>query len=102
MDPQTRIELEAATFRQLIKHLQNHTDTQNIDLMILAGFCRNCLAKWYSAAAEERGLNLSYPDAQTLIYGMSYSEWKTRFQPEATPEQLEAFSLRQQREQAAQ
>jgi len=101
MDPQTRIELEAATFRKLIKHLQNHTDTQNIDLMILAGFCRNCLAKWYSAAAEERGLNLSYPDAQTLIYGMSYGEWKTRFQPEATPEQLEAFSLRQQREQAA-
>ena len=102
MDEQTRIELEAATFRRLLQHLQQHTDTQNIDLMILAGFCRNCLAKWYSAAAGQRDLSISYAEAQERIYGMPYPEWKERYQAEATPEQLEAFTARQQREQAAQ
>lgn len=102
MDPSTRTELEAATFRRLIKHLQDHADTQNIDLMILAGFCRNCLAKWYSAAAKDQGLAIDYAAAQEIIYGMPYPEWKSRFQAEATPEQLAAFNARQQREQAAQ
>lgn len=102
MEEQTRIELEAATFRRLVKHLQEQADTQNIDLMILAGFCRNCLAKWYSVAAESRGLALGYAEAQEVIYGMPYPDWKERFQAEATPEQLEAFKARQQREQSAQ
>lgn len=102
MEEQKRIELEAATFRKLVKHLQDHPDTQNIDLMILAGFCRNCLAKWYSAVAANHGLAIDYPQAQEIIYGMPYPDWKERFQAEATPEQLEAFKARQQREQSAQ
>lgn len=87
-------EIEAAAFRALLKHLQSHTEAQNIDLMILAGFCRNCLAKWYSAASDERGEPLSYAAAQEIIYGMPYAEWKTLYQREATQEQLAAMEQR--------
>ena len=102
MDDKTRIELEAATFRRLIDHLGAHPEAQNIDLMILADFCRNCLAKWYAAAAQEKGLELDYPAAQELIYGMPYEEWKKHHQKEATAEQMAAFKKRQQAQQAAQ
>jgi uncharacterized protein len=80
MDEKTRIEVEAAAFRRLVQHLRERTDVQNIDVMNLAGFCRNCLAKWYRAAAEERGEEMSYDQARALIYGMPYDEWKERFQ----------------------
>jgi len=80
MDNQTRIELEAATFRRLVQHLREHTEVQNIDLMNLAGFCRNCLSKWYKAAAEEKGLELEYERVRETIYGMPYSEWKQKYQ----------------------
>lgn len=82
MDEQTRTELEAAAFRRLVAHLRERTDVQNIDLMNLAGFCRNCLSKWYRAAAEEKGLDLSYEDAREIVYGMPYAEWKRRYQHE--------------------
>lgn len=80
MDPQTQTELEAAAFRQLIEHLQSRTDVQNIDLMNLAGFCRNCLSKWYLAAAEEKGVEMDYDAAREHVYGMPYSEWKAKYQ----------------------
>ncbi|MGP4846155.1 DUF1244 domain-containing protein [Marinobacter sp. 1Y8] len=73
-------EIEAAAFRRLVEHLRTHTDVQNIDLMNLAGFCRNCLSKWYRAEAEERGHALSDPEAREIIYGMSYDEWKAKYQ----------------------
>jgi uncharacterized protein len=76
----TRTELEAAAFRRLVEHLRIHNEVQNIDLMNLAGFCRNCLSKWYRAAAEERGVALSDDEAREIIYGMPYREWKARFQ----------------------
>ncbi|MCA1851623.1 MAG: DUF1244 domain-containing protein [Gammaproteobacteria bacterium] len=76
----TRTELEAAAFRRLVEHLRTHNEVQNIDLMNLAGFCRNCLSKWYRAAAEERGVALSDDEAREIIYGMPYREWKARFQ----------------------
>jgi hypothetical protein len=76
----TRTELEAAAFRRLVEHLRTHSEVQNIDLMNLAGFCRNCLSKWYRAAAEERGVALSDDEAREIIYGMPYREWKARFQ----------------------
>ena len=101
MNLQNQTEIEAAAFRRLIAHLQERKDVQNIDLMILAGFCRNCLAKWYSAAAKERGLDLDYPVAQEIIYGMPYAEWKARYQKEATPEQLKAMEEIQRRNEAA-
>lgn len=88
---QTRLELEAATFRGLVAHLQRRTDAQNIDLMNLAGFCRNCLSKWYLAAARERGLDLDYDAARSVVYGMPFDEWKSRYQQKATPEQLQQF-----------
>ena len=91
LDPRTRTELEAEVLRTLIGHLVKRSDVQNIDLMNLAGFCRNCLSKWYQAAAERRGLDLSLDQAREHIYGMSYAEWKAQYQKEATPEQLEAF-----------
>src|SRR3712207_1730593 len=91
MDLATRTELEAAAFRRLVEHLRGRTDVQNIDLMNLAGFCRNCLSKWYRAAAEERGVALSDPDARGVVYGMPYKEWQARFQREATPEQQGRF-----------
>jgi hypothetical protein len=91
IDERTRIELEAAAFRKLVDHLRNRSDVQNIDLMNLAGFCRNCLSKWYRAAAEERGIGLSYDDARTIVYGMPYEEWKTAHQTEANEAQKQAF-----------
>jgi hypothetical protein len=80
MDDATRERLEAAAFRTLVAHLRERTDVQNIDLMKLAGFCRNCLAKWYRAAAQERGVELSDPQAREIVYGMPYDEWKARHQ----------------------
>ena len=80
--------LEAAVFRRLLDHLDEHKEVQNIELMNLAGFCRNCLAKWYVAAAEEAGETLDYEAARERVYGMPYAEWKEKFQLEATPEQL--------------
>ena len=91
MDDKTRTELEAAAFRRLVSHLQNRTDVQNIDLMNLAGFCRNCLSKWYLAEAQARGVELSYAEACEAVYGMPYAEWKARHQTEASPEQLATF-----------
>ncbi len=88
---QTQTELEAAAFRTLVAHLKKRNDVQNIELMNLAGFCRNCLSKWYLAAAEERGLGLSMDDARQQVYGMSYDEWKAAYQKDATPEQLASF-----------
>lgn len=84
--------IEAATFRRLLKHLDDNKDVQNIDLMILADFCRNCLAKWYSAAAEDQEENIDYEAAREIIYGMPYSEWKEKYQAKATTEQLAAFA----------
>ena len=80
MDERTEIELQAAVFRRLVAHLRERTDVQNIDVMNLAGFCRNCLAKWYRAAAEDRGLALGDEAAREVIYGMPYAEWKARYQ----------------------
>ena len=77
---QSQTEIEAAAFRKLVKHLREHTEVQNLDLMNLAGFCRNCLSKWYRAEAAERGFELSDPDAREIIYGMPYEEWKARYQ----------------------
>jgi hypothetical protein len=91
MDEQTRIELEAAAFRGLVAHLRKRTDVQNIDLMNLAGFCRNCLSKWYAAAAKERGVPLTDEEARIAIYGMPYSEWKEKHQKEASAEQQQRF-----------
>lgn len=92
MDKNTQTEIEAAVFRQLIKHFAERTDVQNIDLMNLSGFCRNCLSKWYSAAAEEHGEQVDYEQAREIVYGIPYSEWKIRYQKEATAEQLAAFN----------
>ena len=91
MDKKTRTEIEAAAFRRLIEHFRERTDVQNIDLMNLAGFCRNCCSKWYRAAAEERGIEMSYDEAREIIYGMPYPEWKEKYQSEATEEQRAAF-----------
>lgn len=88
----TQTEIEAAVFRHLLAHLDAHKEVQNIDLMNLAGFCRNCLAKWYAAAAQERGLDVDYEQARERVYGMPYAEWKARYQTEATPEQLQKFA----------
>jgi hypothetical protein len=88
IDDQTQLELEAAAFRTLVAHLRERKDVQNIDLMNLSGFCRNCLSKWYVAAAEEKGLEVGYEDARERVYGMPYSEWKSKYQKKATPEQL--------------
>ena len=91
MDDQTRTELEAAAFRRLVAHLRERNDVQNIDLMNLAGFCRNCLSKWYRAAAEDRGLDMDYDQAREIVYGMPYADWKARYQTEATEAQKRAF-----------
>lgn len=84
-------EIEAAVFRRLVAHLDAHKDVQNIDLMNLAGFCRNCLSKWYRAAAEERGVAMDLEQARQLVYGMPYAEWKAKHQHEASAEQLAQF-----------
>ncbi|WP_298440823.1 DUF1244 domain-containing protein [uncultured Ferrimonas sp.] len=93
MDKQT--EVEAAVLRRLLAHLDANKEVQNIDLMILAGFCRNCLSKWYKAEADERGLELSDDDAREAIYRMPYSQWKAEHQPNATEAQLAAYQARQ-------
>lgn len=92
MDDATRTELEAAAFRTLVAHLRERSDVQNIDLMTLAGFCRNCLAKWYAAAAQERGVAVDYEAARSLVYGMPYAQWKALHQNEATEAQKTAFA----------
>ena len=91
MDESTRTEIEAAAFRGLVEHLRQRTDVQNIDLMNLAGFCRNCLAKWYRAAAAERGVELDDPQAREIVYGMPFPEWKAQHQAEASAEQMQRF-----------
>ena len=91
MDDPTRIELEAAAFRGLVAHLQNRTDAQNIDIMNLAGFCRNCLSKWYMAAATEKGIEMNYDKAREVVYGMPYGEWKDKHQEPASDEQKQKF-----------
>lgn len=91
MDDTTRTEIEAAAFRGLVGHLRLRTDVQNIDLMTLAGFCRNCLSKWYRAAALERGVAMTDDEAKQAVYGMPYGDWKARHQHEATPEQKSRY-----------
>ena len=91
MDENTRQEIESAVFKRLLEHLDSRKDVQNIELMNLAGFCRNCLSKWYVSAAEARGEELDYDSAREIVYGMPYNEWKTKYQVEATAEQLAAF-----------
>ncbi len=88
MDDQTRTELEAAAFRRMVSHFREREDVQNIDLMILAGFCRNCLSRWYKEAAEERGLGVDMDAAREIVYGMPYAEWKANHQEEASPEKI--------------
>lgn len=87
--------IEAAVFRRLVQHLDSRRDVQNIDLMNLAGFCRNCLSKWYAQASSEAGVEMGKEAAREIIYGMPYDEWKTRYQLEATPEQQAAFAAQQ-------
>ena len=91
MDDQTRTELEAAAFRGIVAHLQKRKDVQNIELMNLSGFCRNCLAKWYKAAAKDQKIDMSYDDAREIVYGMPYDEWKRDHQHEASDEQKQIF-----------
>jgi hypothetical protein len=95
MDNQTKEALEAAVFRRLVGHLRQRTDVQNIDMMITAGFCRNCLGDWYREAASEKGIALEKDEARALVYGMPTGEWKTKYQKEATPEQKAAFAASQ-------
>lgn len=95
MDKRVQTDIEAATFRRLLDHLDNNKDVQNIDLMILADFCRNCLAKWYSAEADARGESVDYEQAREVVYKMPYSEWKEKYQTAATEEQLAAMAKRQ-------
>ncbi|MBD9414720.1 DUF1244 domain-containing protein [Pseudomonas sp. PDM16] len=92
MTEQQRLELEAAAFRRLVEHLRERTDVQNIDLMNLAGFCRNCLSKWYKAAADEQGVTIDMEQAREVVYGMPYAEWKAQYQKEASAEQQAAFA----------
>jgi len=91
LDKQTVLELEAAAFRRLVAHLDENKDVQNIDLMNLASFCRNCLSKWYKSAAEDKGIALEYEEVRERIYGMPYADWKKKYQAEATPEQQKVF-----------
>ena len=91
VDPKTQTELEAAVFRRLVEHLRSRTDVQNIDLMNLAGFCRNCLSNWMKDAADEKGVPLSKDESREIVYGMPYEEWKAKHQGEATPAQRAAF-----------
>ena len=96
MDKNQENAIEAAVFRRLLDHLDERKDVQNIDLMNLAGFCRNCLSKWYTAACEEQGVTMDYEAARERVYGMPYAEWKSRYQTEATAEQLASFESSQQ------
>ena len=92
IDAETRIELEAAAFRRLVDHLRERSDVQNIDMMNLAGFCRNCLSRWYRESAEERAIPLTDGDAREIVYGMPYKEWQGKYQKEASAEQKSAFA----------
>ena len=92
IDDKTRIELEAAAYRRLVAHLRERSDVQNIDMMNLAGFCRNCLSRWYREGAAEHGLTIPDPEAREIVYGMPYKEWQALHQKEATPEQKAAFT----------
>jgi len=92
IDPNMQTELEAAAFRRLVAHLRERTDVQNIDLMNLSGFCRNCLSNWYREAASERGLEIGKEESREVVYGMPYAEWKRLYQSETTPEQAAAFA----------
>jgi len=94
MDSDTTAKVEAAVFRRLLAHLDSRKDVQNIELMNLAGFCRNCLSKWYVAAAEAEGVAVDYEAARERVYGMPYGQWKDKYQGEATPEQQAAFAAR--------
>ena len=98
LSKQQQTELEAAAFRHLLAHLRERSDVQNIDLMNLAGFCRNCLSNWYREAAEEAGLAVSKDESREIVYGMPYEEWRARYQTEATPVQNAAFALNKPRE----
>jgi len=91
IDPKTQVELEAATYRRLVEHLRTRTDVQNIDLMNLAGFCRNCLANWYQEAASTKGITLTKEGAREIVYGMPYKDWQARHQKEAGAEKLAQF-----------
>ncbi len=91
IDAKTQTELEAAAYRRLVEHLRSRTDVQNIDLMNLAGFCRNCLANWFQEAAGQKGVTLSKDDAREIVYGMPYKDWQAKHQKEATPAQKAAF-----------
>ena len=91
IDEQTQVELESAAFRRLVEHLRERTDVQNIAMMELAGFCRNCLSRWYQEAAVDKGLAIDKAGARQIVYGMPYDEWKEKYQTEATPEQKAAF-----------
>jgi len=97
VNEQQRLEIEAAVYRRLVAHFQANTDVQNIDLMNLADFCRNCLSKWYVAAAEEKDITIDYEQAREIVYGMPYSVWKDKYQKKATPEQLKAFEEAEKR-----
>lgn len=101
MSHDIKTELEAAAFRRLLEHLQQHPEVQNIELMIHGDFCRNCLAKWYAAAAAEREVDIDYEQARNIVYGMPYSEWKNHHQTEATAEQLAAYEAKQQLKQSS-
>ena len=92
IDTATQTELEAAAFRRLVAHLRERTDVQNIDMMNLAGFCRNCLSRWYREGAEAQGIALADPEAREIVYGMPYKEWQAKYQKEATAEQKAAFA----------
>ena len=91
MDKKTQTEIEAAAFRRLVQHLRENTKVQNIDLMNLADFCRNCLSKWYRSAADERNVEIDYEQAREIIYGMPYAEWKEKYQKEANQQQKEKY-----------
>jgi uncharacterized protein len=94
-DEMTRVELEAAVYRRLVEHLRKRTDVQNIDLMVLAGFCRNCLSDWMREAADARGISMSKEKSREIVYGMPYDEWRSKYQREASPEQVAAFETSQ-------
>ena len=92
LDPQARLELEAAAYRRLVEHLRKRTDVQNIDLMNLAGFCRNCLSKWMKEESDQKGLGLSLDETREAVYGMPYDAWKQLYQREAAPDQQKQFA----------
>ncbi|MDH3376737.1 MAG: DUF1244 domain-containing protein [Gammaproteobacteria bacterium] len=96
MDKQQQTEIEAAVFQRLVEHFRTHTDVQNIDVMNLASFCRNCLSKWYQAAADERGIEMSYDAAREVIYGMPYSQWKEQYQTRASDETMAVYKEKHQ------